>query len=104
MALGEFQYEIVHRQGHRMRHVDALSRNPSESTSKSVFLTVVSKDTWVLAVQQQDKEIARIKTILESGDIQNNKQIFNQYHLKNNRVYRLTSHGSRLFVPKIVRF
>jgi hypothetical protein len=36
----------------------------------------VSEEDWLLAVQQHDADIGKIKTILESGEYDENKELF----------------------------
>lgn len=102
LSTQEFSYDIVHREGSRMQHVDALSRNPVPSGEKSeseMILSITEAD-WLLAVQLQDPKLQQIKSILESGDIDNNKDIFDKYELLGSKIYRRTTRGRRWVVPK----
>ncbi|CAK1595379.1 unnamed protein product [Parnassius mnemosyne] len=102
LATQEFSYDIIHREGYRMQHVDALSRNPLQSGSKSeaeIIMSITEAD-WLLSVQLQDSRIADIKKSLESGEAHKYKDIFNKYELLGNKVYRRTSQGRRWVVPK----
>lgn len=103
LALSEYKFSIIHRQGSRMLHVDALSRNPPNK-NKSVCVVVVSKEDWMLAAQQQDSQIQNIKQVLETGDVQSNKDVFNHYALKGGKVFKITHFGLRWVAPKFVRF
>lgn len=97
----EFSFEIVHREASRMQHVDALSRNPVPCGEKSECeIMAITEADWLLSVQVQDPEIVKIRNILESGEADNNKDIFNDYELLGGKVYRRTSHGRRWVVPK----
>ena len=40
-SIAEFEYEIVHRKGKKMQHVDALSRAPVEGCDKSLESAIV---------------------------------------------------------------
>lgn len=100
----EFTFDIVHRAGSQMQHVDALSRNPvtnqeNEKVSQNRVMAITEGD-WLLSVQLQDPEICGIREILESGDAERNKQIYNDYELLGNKVYRRTEYGRRWMVPK----
>lgn len=100
----EFTFEIVHKPGTQMQHVDALSRNPitnNDSTpiSNESVLSITEGD-WLLSVQLQDPNICAIREILESGEAELNKKIFNDYELLGNKVYRRTEYGRRWVVPK----
>lgn len=71
-----------------MQHVDALNLNPPHLpvTIHGVHLTTIARQNWLLAAQQSDGEIIKIKEILESGNIQGNREIFSIF----------------LFIPSIV--
>jgi hypothetical protein len=102
LSTQEFAFEITHREGTRMQHVDALSRNPVPSGEKSeteIVLSITEAD-WLLSVQLQDPELSRIRTIIESGDADNNKDVFTNYEVLGGKVYRRTSQGRRWVVPK----
>jgi hypothetical protein len=103
LELGQYNYEIIHRNNQQMRHVDALSRNPPH-LEYGVHLTTISEEDWMLAAQLGDKKIATIKTILETGDRDNNKNIFNDYALKGGKVHKVTAYGLRWVVPEVARF
>lgn len=100
----EFTFEIVHKPGTQMQHVDALSRNPicdegsAPMCNESVL--AITEGDWLLSVQLQDPNVCAIREILESGDAELNKKIFNDYELLGNKVYRRTEYGRRWVVPK----
>lgn len=99
----EFTFDIVHKAGSQMQHVDALSRNPvvNENTSDPVNEVMnITEGDWLLAVQLQDPSICSIRDILMSGEADANKQIFKEYELLGNKVYRRTEYGRRWLVPK----
>ncbi|GFV28446.1 transposon Tf2-6 polyprotein [Trichonephila clavipes] len=63
MLLEEFDYEIIHRPGQRMKHVDALSRYP----------VMVMRDTLTLSLknaQSEDEGSVTLKAFLGSGNSQ----------------------------------
>lgn len=60
----------------------------------------ISESDWLLGVQLQDTNICKIKDILQSGEADQNKRIFNEYELLGNKVYRKTEYGRRWVVPK----
>lgn len=100
----EFNFDIVHRPGSQMQHVDALSRNPvggpAPSTHESVMSISIVESDWLLSVQLQDPNICSIKDILLTGEAESHKQIFKNYELLGNKVYRRTEYGRRWVVPK----
>ena len=102
LSTQEFSFDIIHREGTRMQHVDALSRNPVPSGEKSeseIIMTITEAD-WLLSVQLQDPYLQNIKTVLESGDTDENKDIFKNFELLGGKIYRRTAHGRRWVVPK----
>lgn len=103
LALSEYNYTIIHRQGALIQHVDALSRNPVNQT-KGVHLTKITLKDWLVAAQCNDKEIQHIKSVLELGDKSTNGQLFIDYELKSGAVYRKTAYGCRWVVPKAARY
>ncbi|XP_011687110.1 PREDICTED: uncharacterized protein LOC105449550 [Wasmannia auropunctata] len=84
-----YDYEIVHRPGKRMNHVDALSR------CHSVLVLEGSTFERTLSVcQDRDKEISEIRDKLEKGDIK-------YYELRKGLVYRKDKNKKLLFyVPQ----
>jgi hypothetical protein len=75
-----------------MRHVDALSRNPS-IPEQAVHGVTYSEEDWLLAAQQGDKELHRVREILESGEWEANKNVCS-----------ITKYGLRWVVPKAAKF
>lgn len=102
LSTQEFTFDIVHREGTRMQHVDALSRNPAQTGEKSEAELVMSitEADWLLSVQLQDSHLVYLRQILESGDRDGNKDVFTNYELLGNKIYRRTAHGRRWVVPK----
>jgi transposase InsO family protein len=100
----EFDFDIVHRPGAQMQHVDALSRSPvgysAVGANESVMSISIMEPDWLLSVQLQDPCICSIREILVSGEAESHKQIFNNYELLGNKVYRRTEYGRRWLVPK----
>lgn len=95
----EFNYQINHRPGTRMHHVDALSRNPLD-TGKLLEAQVITEADWLLSVQEQDPNLCKIRDILLAGEIDGNKDTFNKYEVLGNKVYRRTEVGREWVVPK----
>lgn len=117
LAIQEYDIQIEHRPGDRMKHVDALSRNPNSLSSNPcdsqntttplgqnviVNINSISSDDWFLTVQIQDPKLKNIIDQLTSGnacsDVQNN------YVIKNNRLFRKTLKGEKLVVPSLARW
>lgn len=73
---------------------------PSGEKSETEIIMSITEADWLLSVQLQDPEIKRIRSILESGDIDSNKEMFDKYELLGGKVYRRTTQGRRWVVPK----
>lgn len=104
LDLQEYDFEIFHRPGNRMAHVDALSRNPVVDSTRGVYATFLTEDDWLLVAQEADSDINSVKNILQSGERHINKDIFNKYDLRKGRVYRRTERGNRAVLPKACRW
>lgn len=63
------------------------------------MVLAIKKNDWLLVAQEKDEEIAKIKSILESGTADENKIIFQNHNLKEVIVQRLTNYWSRWVVP-----
>lgn len=100
----EFTFEIAHRAGSQMQHVDALSRNPVRDVEELSIVTKnvnnITEGDWLLSVQLQDSSICSIRDIILSGEAELHKKIFNEYEVLGNKVYRRTEFGRRWVVPK----
>ncbi|GFU76310.1 hypothetical protein TNCV_2169741 [Trichonephila clavipes] len=62
LLLEEYDYEIVHRSGQRMQHVDALSRYP---------VTIITSDTLTARLQraqQEDENIQNLKSLIGTNN------------------------------------
>lgn len=103
----EFTFEIEHRPGTKMAHVDALSRNPIQNenipTEQHDIFRIEVAD-WVLANQITDEKVANIHKILKQKPTTDyEKAIHEQYKLENERVYKVTDNGLKWLVPKGMR-
>ncbi|XP_011858461.1 PREDICTED: uncharacterized protein K02A2.6-like [Vollenhovia emeryi] len=96
LKLQDYRFKIIHREGRRMQHVDALSRVPQEDIrSVDTSDRVLHIDSFPLEKelqfrQLQDENIKTITQSLETGD--NDK-----FELINGLIYRKYS-GKPLFV------
>lgn len=85
LELGNYKYEIVHRDSGRMRHVDALSRN------YEVMVVEANSFEQVLAVEQgRDPVIVKLRTELE-------EKPHKPFELQDGLVYRKSEKGKLLF-------
>lgn len=104
----EFDCSIEHKPGHKMAHVDALSRHaiPSTNTETRVLdiLTVDAED-WIATMQGNDEKIKHIKEVLSDPNSVTVKDILKNYKLKNGRVYRILGPDTlRWVVPRGARW
>lgn len=113
LTMQEYDFTVEHRDGAKMSHVDALSRNPSTSESKVVVDVVdvlaIDDDAWLSTVQEQDSEIQRIISILNDPDTKDIVDIHKNYTIKNDRLYRVVIDKNnevnlKWVVPKSVRW
>ncbi|GBM62627.1 hypothetical protein AVEN_187033-1 [Araneus ventricosus] len=119
LLIQEFDFEIRHRPGVRMSHIDAISRAPILNSSDTldsllgnkleVCLTLSVEDQ-VLMMQHADDTLKELILILEKDNedrTKEEKQKAQNYVLKGNRLFRVINDGARerlLFViPKRMR-
>jgi ribonuclease HI len=90
LMLEEFHYEVCHRPGKQMKHVDALSRYP--------VLLISSNDVTqkVKDAQDQDDFISQIKNMLTSTPV-------DDYFLKNGILYKLHKDKELLVIPQLMQ-
>lgn len=60
LLIQDFDFEIEHRPGSKMTHVDALSRNIG-TPDDNVSILKINIDDWICSIQSQDDEILSIK-------------------------------------------
>lgn len=111
LKLSEFDFTIKYRAGVRMGHADALSRHPPNRSESSDdhprVMNVVSENVdWVAALQIHDREISRIREILEGSleEEKDEKKVKKEFKLVEGRVFAITPDGLRFYVPHGVRF
>lgn len=64
LEVQNFNFDIEYREGTKMAHVDALSRNPVENIE--IYAIDITEGDWLLSAQLQDEQLSRIRQILES--------------------------------------
>ncbi|GFV09324.1 transposon Tf2-9 polyprotein [Trichonephila clavipes] len=87
LFLEDFNYEIIHRPGKQMRHVDCLSRYPVMTITYDEITTKLAN------CQRNDEYINSLKTLLE------NKQIID-FVVKNDVLYKIENDSDVLVVPQ----
>lgn len=98
LSIQEFDMSVEYRPGERMRHVDALSRNPVDT----VNVNRLEVSDWFYTIQYQDEKLKRIIDQLRDGSA--STEISNNYVFLDDRLYRKTLHGNRLVVPLLARW
>lgn len=97
LTIQDFDLEIEYRPGERMKHVDALSRNPVSS-----HILMIDNSDWLVTLQMQDDNIQHILTQLKEPNVSPN--ISNNYVAKDGVLYRKTLAGDRFVVPKLAKY
>ncbi|KAF2884428.1 hypothetical protein ILUMI_21752 [Ignelater luminosus] len=100
LEVQEYTFNIKYRSGPRMSHVDAISRYQQEVVE--VNQINLTEGDWILAAQLQDKQLCRIRAILQAKEkISETRGYFEEYVLKDGKVYRKLP---AWVVPKCVRW
>lgn len=97
LTIQDFDLQIEYRAGERMKHVDALSRNPIVEPVYQIIET-----DWLVTLQLQDDNIQQILTQLREKTT--NPDVINNYVIINNILYRKTLHGERFVIPKLAKY
>ncbi|GFW09232.1 transposon Tf2-8 polyprotein [Trichonephila clavipes] len=87
LLLEEYDYEIVHRSGQRMQHVDALSRYP---------VTIITSDTLTARLQraqQEDENIQNLKSLIGTNNA-------TDFFIKNEILYKYVDGRELLAAPR----
>lgn len=93
MQLQDFDYEVEHRAGNKMQHVDALSRN-------LVMPIISKKDNLAIKVkklQEEDDEIQRLKIILQQ------QPDYENFMVRNEILFKYINGCELLVVPKAMQ-
>lgn len=107
LLLQEYHFTVEYRPGTKMKHVDALSRNPDPTEPSSLTEYAVMRiepADWVLSAQLTDAKIQQVLDILSKPpQTDYERQIYKNYALRNDRLYRITVRGLQWVVPKGMR-
>lgn len=98
LSIQDYDMSVEYRPGERMKHVDALSRNPVDTVNVN-RLEVVD---WFYTVQYQDEKLKQIIDQLKNDSAA--AEIKNNYVIIDDRLYRKTLYGNRLVVPTLARW
>lgn len=98
LMIQDYDMSIEYRPGERMRHVDALSRNPVDALN----INRLEVSDWFHTVQYQDDKVKTIIDQLRAGSAEHD--VTKDFALIDNRLYRKTLNGNRLVVPGPARW
>ncbi|CAH2093270.1 unnamed protein product [Euphydryas editha] len=98
LLIQEYDISVEYRPGERMKHVDALSRNPIDA----VNINRLEIADWFYTIQYQDDKLKSLIDQLNSKSA--GPDIVNNYVILDNRLYRKTLNGNRLVVPGPARW
>lgn len=102
LQLQEFTFDVKYRPGNRMKHVDALSRNPVRDQYPEILR--IEQADWVLSGQLTDQKIQDIhQTLSKPPESDAGRQIYKNYALRDGRTYRITARGIQWVVPRGMR-
>ncbi|GFX01169.1 retrovirus-related Pol polyprotein from transposon 17.6 [Trichonephila clavipes] len=90
LQLEEFDYEIEHRAGSRMKHVDALSRYPVMIVCNDTLTSKLKK------AQEEDDSIQTLKSLLE-------KQESEEFFERNGILYKYLNGRELIVTPKAMQ-
>ncbi|GFY35441.1 hypothetical protein TNCV_195341 [Trichonephila clavipes] len=90
IQLEEFDYEIEHRAGSRMKHVDALSRYPVMMVCNDTLTSKLKK------AQEEDDNIQTLKSLLE-------KQESEEFFERNGILYKYLNGRELIVTPKAMQ-
>lgn len=110
LLLQEYNFCIEYRPGDRMKHVDALSRNPIQNRENDDLLNAreyeimnITTTNWLHTVQMSDPKLKHMKTVLESSE-KTLKEIITNFVLIDDKVYRKIGNQNKWVVPDGARW
>ncbi|CAB3232410.1 unnamed protein product [Arctia plantaginis] len=113
LLLQEFDCSIEYRDGAKIAHVDALSRNPvavecSQILEQAPMIMAISDEDWLLTLQLGDTELKRIKDILSNNIEEKELQYIKEsFVISDNKLFRYVDENKEQFrwvVPKGARW
>lgn len=97
ILLSKYDFEVRHRPGDKMDHIDALSRAPIEQLTDTeneiignqlgVMLTM-KEEEYVITMQRSYQKLREIISTLTETERTENQQQISEYELKNGMLYR----------------
>lgn len=105
----EFNFDVEHRAGTSLGHVDALSRNPGtaekEPEKLSVLLNTLELEDWLAIAQREDEKLCKIVEILKNKETtsKDHQRIKEEYTMVDGRLYKTVNNKRLWVVPKRAR-
>ncbi|KAL0841643.1 hypothetical protein ABMA28_015295 [Loxostege sticticalis] len=112
LLLQEYNFTVEYRPGESMRHVDALSRNPTPNTNLNSekdemdtyeIMSITTTTEWLQSVQMTDPKLKLVNAIL-SSDSKDIKDILENYVLREGKIYRNVNGELKWVVPNNARW
>lgn len=106
LQLQEYNFTVQYRPGNRLKHVDALSRNPSitENATNEETVFLVNEEDWLLTGQLTDTNLKQTFDVLSRPPgTPDEKKTHKNYALRNGRIYRRTAKGLLFIIPRGMR-
>ncbi|KFM72496.1 Retrovirus-related Pol polyprotein from transposon 17.6, partial [Stegodyphus mimosarum] len=119
ILIQEYNFEIRHKPGIKMSHIDAISRAPVINSSDTMHSLIednlevcltLNLDEQILMIQHADEKLRELITILKKDPSERTKeenQNVENYLLKRNRLFRIVEDGEKkkllYVVPKSMR-
>ena len=101
LQIQEFDFDIEYREGTRMAHVDALSRNPLQNKTETILTIRLSDWDWVTIAQSQDDRVKEIIKILENTPkTKNEHKIHGEYKIEGGKLMKIVNGENKIYVPK----
>lgn len=111
LKLQEYDFQIAHRVGNAMTHVDALSRNAVEpakaegTVAEKIFTIEVDSDDFLATLQRQDEKLLHlVETLQQPYTNDTQKQVHDNYTLEGQRLMRKVDGESKWVVPTRARW
>nr|CAI5831004.1 unnamed protein product [Callosobruchus analis] len=108
----EFHFEIRHRPGRQMTHVDALSRNPVALAQeidcvKSIncLMNTLEEDDWLCILQKEDPKLRLMMENIEKQEksSEDKREKYNEYEIKDGRLFKKEDGKLLWVVPRKAR-
>lgn len=111
LKLQEYDFDLLHRPGVQMAHVDALSRAPYEPArevpvvTERILRVEVDQNDWLLTMQHQDPKLRHIMAVLTGdGQADDEQQLRLDYLIDKNRLFRKLGTDKKWVVPDAIRW